>query len=267
MSHYNTLGVNSTSTQEEIKKAYRNLSKQHHPDMGGDDAKFKEVSSAYSVLGDTEKRKQYDAQQSGHDFFSRYSRGTGQNSTMSDMFDQMFGNQFNKQSQKGPDYRIDMHISFDEAFSGTKKEFTINGNNLSVDFKGGLKTGQKFRLRGKGGPHPYNSELPNGDAVINVQVINDGRFILQGNDIWVEHSLPWWEVMTGTKINTNTPEGQVLVTIPKGTKPGANLRIKGKGYPIYNTGERGDLLCRINAYYPELNESQLELIEQIKNNG
>ncbi len=267
MSHYDTLGVDKNATQKDIKKAYRTLSKKHHPDVGGDDSKFKDVVSAYEIVGDPTKRQNYDALHGSHGFFNRHNNGAGQNNSMSDMFDQMFGNQSRQGSQKGPDYRIDMHISFDEAFSGTTKEFSVNGKNLSVNFKPGLKTGQKFRLKGKGGQHPYNSELPHGDAVINVQVINDGRFILQGNDIWVEHSLPWWEIMTGSKIKTLTPEGQIYVTINKGTKPGSNLRIKGKGYPIYNTGDRGDLLCRVNAYYPELNEAQLELIEQIKDNG
>ena len=268
MSYYNTLGVDRTATQDEIKKAYRNLSKQHHPDInGGDDARFKEISEAYDTLGDPQKRQQYDLRGSNHDFFNQFGRG-GQNFNMSDIFDQMFGNQYRQQpAQKGPDYRVDMHVSFEEAFNGTKKEFSLNGQNISVDFKAGLKTGQKFRLRGKGGPHPYNSELPNGDVVVHIQVITDARFILQGNDIWVEHTLTWWDIMAGTKINVWTPEGQIAVNIPKETSPGGTLRIKGKGYPIYNTGNRGDLLCRINAVYPKLNEKQLELIEQIRQNG
>ena len=268
MSHYDTLGVDKSATQDEIKKAYRKLSKQHHPDVGGSDEKFKEVTGAYNIIGDPKKRHEYDSQGSTHDFFSNYARGAGQNASMSDMFDQFFGGQFGGQKQqKGSDYRVDIHVSFDEAYSGTKKEFTLNGQNLSVSFKGGLKTGQKFRLRGKGAPHPYNSSLPNGDVIVNVQVINDGRFILQGNDIWIEHNLVWWDIMLGTKIKTWTPEGEVLITIPEGTRPGANLRIKGKGFPIYNKEEHGDLLCRVNATYPELNRDQLELIEKIKNNG
>lgn len=269
MSHYDILGVDKTATQEDIKKAYRKLSKQYHPDVsGGDESKFKEIAEAYGVLSDDVKRKQYDSQQAGHDFFSRFSRGSGQNQSMADIFDQFFGGQFNQQNaQKGPDYRVDMSISFEEAFSGTKKEFSLNGQNISVDFKPGLKTGQKFRLKGKGAPHPYNTSLPNGDVIVNIQVIPDSRFILQGDDIWIEHTLNWWDIMSGTKINGWTPEGQISITVPRGSKPGGTLRIKGKGFPIYNTGKRGDLLCRVNGFYPPLNEEQLNLIEQIKEHG
>ena len=268
MDHYTTLGVDKTASQEEIKKAYRQLSKQYHPDVnGGNDSQFKDIALAYEVLGDSTKRQQYDTQQSGHDFFSRYARGTNQNASMSDMFDQMFGNQFRQQSQKGSDYRVDLHVSFEEAYNGTSRKFSINGQELSINFKPGLKTGQKFRLKEKGAPHPYNTNLPNGDVIVNIHVIQDGRFILQGDDIWVEHTLAWWDIISGAKINTWTPEGQISIIVPEGTKPGGNLRIKGKGFPIYNTESRGDLLCRINASYPELSKEQLELIKKIAEYG
>jgi len=269
MSHYDILGVEKTATQDEIKKAYRKLSKQYHPDInGGDDSRFKEIAAAYDILGDSEKRTKYDSQQSGHDFFSQFAKGKGQNHSMSDIFDQFFGGQFRQQDpQKGPDYRVDMHVSFEEAFSGTKKEFTINGQNLSINFGPGLKTGQKFKLKGKGGPHPYNSNLPNGDVIVHIQVMIDARFILQGNDIWIEHTLPWWDIMSGCKIIGWTPEGQISINVPKGSKPGGTLRIKGKGFPIYNTDGRGDLLCKVNGFYPELNDDQIDLIEKIKEHG
>lgn len=266
MSHYETLGVDKTATQDEIKKAYRKLSKQYHPDMsGGDDAKFKEIAAAYDILGDPQKRQQYDIKGSSHDFFNR---GWGDNINMSEMFDQFFGGQFRQQqAQRGPDYRIDMHVTFDEAYNGTQKIFSINGKDISITFKPGLKTGQTFKLRGKGAPHPYNSNLPNGDAVVKIHVINDARFILQGNDIWVEQMLTWWDIMLGTKVGVWTPDGLINITVPQGTKPGATLRIKEKGFPIYNTDQRGDLLCRVNPIYPELNESQIELLKQIRDDG
>lgn len=266
MSYYEALGVDRTATQDEIKKAYRNLSKQHHPDMnGGDDARFKEIAEAYETLGDPQKRQQYDARGSSHDFFSQF-RNSGQN--MGDIFDQFFGGQFRQQQpQKGPDYRVDIHVTFDEAYSGTSKQFSFNGQELSINFKPGLKTGQKFRLKGKGGEHPFNSNLPKGDIIVMIHVIQDGRFILQNDDIWVEHSLPWWDIMLGTKIGVWTPQGLINVTVPKGTRPGGTLRIKEKGFPIYNTDRYGDLLCRVNATYPELTDMQIELIKNIRDNG
>jgi len=266
MSYYETLGVDKSASQDEIKKAYRKLSKQHHPDVsGGDDARFKEIAEAYDTLGDPQKRQQYDLRGSGHDFFSQF-RNSNQN--MGDIFDQFFGGQFRQQqAQKGPDFRVDLHITFDEAYSGTSKIFSVNGQELSMNFRPGLKTGQKFRIRGKGGEHPYNSNLPKGDVIVNIHVINDGRFILQGDDIWVEHTLPWWDIMIGTKVGVWSPEGLIYITVPEGTKPSGTLRIKGKGFPIYNTDQRGDLLCRVNAIYPELNKNQIDLIKQIRDDG
>jgi curved DNA-binding protein len=185
---------------------------------------------------------------------------------MSDLFDQMFGGQFRQQqAQKGLDVKVQLQISFSEAYQGTSKSFNINGHNITMNFKPGLKTGQKFRVRGKGQPHPYNSNLPNGDVIINIHVMADARFILQGDDIWVETTLPWYDIMLGSKALVQTPDGPVSITVPQGTKPASTLRIKDKGFPIYNTGKRGSLLCRVNASYPELNQTQVEHLNQIRN--
>lgn len=264
MSHYDTLGVEKTATQEEIKKAYRKLSKQYHPDMSdGDEAKFKQIAEAYDVLGDTQKRQQYDMVGGNSDFFNQF--GFGDRVNMSDIFDQMFGGGFNQNAQqRGQDVRVEMRISFDEAYRGVSKRFSINGHDISMNFKPGLKTGQKFRVSGKGQPHPFNSNLPNGDLIVGIEVQPNANFILQDNDIWVESSLPWYKIMLGCKIQVNTPEGLISINVPKGTVPGKTLRIKEKGFPIYNTDKKGSLLCRLNATYPELNQESYEYIEKVK---
>lgn len=264
MSHYDTLGVDKTATQDEIKKAYRKLSKQYHPDMSsGDETKFKQIAEAYDVIGDPQKRQQYDMRGSGADFFNQFN--FGDRVDMSSIFDQMFGGGFNQNQQKGQDLRVEMRISFEEAFKGTSKNFSINGHNISMTFKPGLKTGQKFRISGKGQPHPFNSNLPNGDIIVNVEVQPDLRFILNGNDIWIERNLPWYDIMIGCKTQVASPDGLITITVPAGTHPGKTLRIKDKGFPIYNTNERGALMCRINAVYPELNLEAIEYIDKVKN--
>ena len=265
MSHYDTLGVDKTATQDEIKKAYRKLSKQYHPDVnGGDDERFKQIAEAYDIIGDEQKRQAYDMRGSGADFFNSF--GFDSRVNMSDIFDQMFGGNFGRQQNmaKGMDVTVEMHVDFAEAFNGTSKRFSMNGHEINVNFKPGLKTGQKFRLHGKGQPHPYNSSLPPGDMIIVANVKVDPRFILQGNDIWVEYNLPWYDIMLGQKITLDSPEGLISITVPKGTTPGKTLRIKEKGYPIYGSGRRGDLLCRINAIYPDLNEETFEYIDKVK---
>ena len=263
MNHYDTLGVDRHATQEDIKKAYRKLAKEYHPDKSvGDDTKFKLVAEAYDVIGDESKRHAYDVRGSGADFFGQFHDS---NTNLSDIFDQMFGGAQQTQ-QRGMDVRVEMHVSFMEAMNGLDKKFTVNGNQINVSFKPGLKTGQKFRLSGKGQPHPYNSNLPAGDLVIHTNVEVNVNFILQGDDIWIEHNLPWYDIIYGCKIEVWTPDGLISVSVPAKSHPGKTLRIKDKGYPVYGKNRRGSLLCRINATYPELNDESLEYISKIKQN-
>lgn len=265
MNYYEILGVNENATQDDIKKAYRKLSKQHHPDVNqGDDKRFKEIAEAYSIISDENKRIIYDNKIRQNDFFNRFNQSDRYN--MSDMFDQIFGNAFNsqQQTQKGQDIRVQAHFSFNEAFYGTTKTFTINGNSIKMNFKPGLKTGQRFRIAGNGAPHQFNSSLPNGDLLIDVHVIYDSNYILQGNDIWIEHSVIWYDLLLGCTVPIKSPSGEINLKIPKNTNPGKTLRLKDKGYPIYNTQKHGDLLIKIHAIYPELNEDQLKYIEKIK---
>ena len=267
MGHYATLGVAENASQVDIKKAYRTLSKKFHPDKNPNGAEqFINISEAYDTLKDPKKREQYDARSNTSGFFDQFNSGGGFNrGNMSDMFDQVFSNAYGSQPrQKGQDYRIDMHISFGEAYTGTSKTFDLNGGRVAVDFKAGLLNGQQFRLAGKGAPHPINTTLPNGDLLVTIHVIPQAEFILEGTNIWIERQLPWWDIMLGCDLTVLTPEGHVTIKIPKGSYPGKTLRIKGKGFPIYGSDQKGALLCRINSNYPELNEEQFEYIEKIK---
>lgn len=264
-SHYNILGVSENAAQDEIKKAYRRLSKKYHPDANsGNDTKFKEISQAYDIIGDKKKRANYDNQRVQQDIFSRFNQQDRYN--MSDMFDQVFGNAFNSQQrrQKGQDIKAQVHVSFDEAFHGTSKDFDVNGERIKMKFKPGLKTGQRFKIEGKGHPHQLNTSLPNGDLIVEINVIHDPVYLLQDNNIWVEKSLPWYDLMLGYKLMINLPDGPVNLKIPEGTTPEKVLRVRGRGYPIYGTEKRGDLLVKIHAMYQKLNEKQLEYVKRIK---
>ena len=265
MSHYQTLGVDKTATQSEIKKAYRKLTMQHHPDKGGDENKFKEIAEAYAVIGDENKRQQYDAVQDNP--FANFGNMGGMDGNFGDIFNQFFGGQFRQQQpQRGADINVDMHITFEEAFHGCSKSFQVNGYESTINLKRGVKTGQKFRLTGKGQPHPFNSTLPPGDLIVTIHVRFSTEFILEGNDVWVQVSLPWYEIMSGTKVTIQALDGPISITVPEGTAPGKVLRVREKGWPDYNSQLRGSLLCKINASYPELNETQLEYIKKVYEN-
>jgi len=178
------------------------------------------------------------------------------------MFNDIFGNR--QRNQKGQDFRVNMTLSFNEAFHGCRKEFSVNGQRIAMNFKPGLFTGQTFRVHGKGGVNRFNPDAPRGDIIVNVTVIKDSRFVLQGSDIWTELSLDWWDIMIGCKREIETPDGKVMLKIPENTYPGRVLRIVGKGFPIYNTTNRGSLLCKINGKWPKLTEKQIEFIKKIK---
>ena len=264
MNHYETLGVDKTATQAEIKKAYRKLSMQYHPDKGGDEERFKQVAQAYGVIGDEHKRRQYDQQQANP--FANFNNMDGMDGNFSDLFNQFFSGA-RHQPVKGADVRVEMHISFEEAFTGCSKQFNINGRAVNVNLKPGVRSGQKLRLRGYGQPHPFNSELPAGDCIITVGVMHNAEWIVDNQDnIWQDVNMPWYDIMLGKKVSINTIEGPINITIPENTQPGSTLRIKEKGWPNYDTGLRGALLCKIIPTYPELNSTQLEYIKKVRNN-
>ncbi len=263
MDPYSVLGVDKKSSQDDIKKAYRKLAKEYHPDKNdGNDERFKEVASAYEILGDSNSRNQYDNQSQYQDFFKGNDRHN-----MSDIFDQMFGGAFSGRSNsKGTDILMDMQVSFNEAYYGCSKEFSLNGDKIKMNFKPGLKSGQRFKLRERGQPHQFNSNLPNGDLIIKVHVLHDAQWIIQDNDIWIEVSMPWFDIMLGTKIQVNTPAGQIFINVPRNSYPDKTLRIKDRGYPIYGSERKGALLCKLKATYPDLNEESFEYIDKVKNN-
>ena len=263
MNHYQTLGVDKTATQAEIKKAYRKLSMTHHPDRGGNEDRFKEIADAYAVVGDEGKRQQYDAV--GQNPFANFGNMGGMDGNFGDLFNQMFGQQ--RQQSRGSDIKVDMHIQFEEAFNGCSKTFQVNGVESTINLKRGVKTGQKFKMSGKGAPHPFNSNLPPGDLIVVIHVTHSTEFITDTeNNLWIEVTLPWHEIMTGTKVMIKSLDGPISINVPEGTNPGKVLRVKERGWPDYHSQIRGNLMCKLNASYPELNETQLEYIKKVHEN-
>ncbi len=266
MDYYGILGIEKSASDSDIKKAYRKQAKLHHPDRNGDEEKFKQITEAYDVLGDKTKRDNYDrfGSADGNPFGGRNPFGDGE---MGDIFAQFFGKREDPRRKKGDDFRVNMTIDFEEAYFGCRKEFSVNGERIAMSFKPGLKTGQKFKVNGKGGWNPYNSEAPRGDIVIDINVLHNDTFIIQGSDLWVEHFLDWYDIMLGGKLTVNAPEGPIILKVPKNSTPGKVLRITGKGFPIYNTESKGSLLVKLVAKYPDLTEEQLNNVKKIKEIG
>jgi curved DNA-binding protein len=258
--YYEVLGLKKGASESEIKKAYRKLAKQHHPDVNGNAEEFKKVSEAYEVLGDPQKKEQYD----------NFGMGSGNRFNFGgfeDLFEKHFGRGFGSSaSRKGHDITLILTVTFDEAYFGCRKNIDLPGNagKIAMNFKPGLKNGQKFRVAEKGAENPYNPNAPKGDLIINVEVLHDIRWILQGNDLWYELTLSWYDILLGCKKEVDTPDGKVIIKIPEKSIPEKILRIAGKGYPIYNSNNKGNLLVKLNPNWDGITDDDLALIKKIK---
>jgi DnaJ-class molecular chaperone len=258
MNCYEILGVSKDASQDEIKKAYRNLVKVHHPDKGGSDERFKEISQAYETLSDPQKRQDYDFKQNVgnsnfHEFFTRYG------GDFSSMFNQSFGGQ-----ARGMDIRVTINLSIEEVYHGTKKSIDIGQGSFNLNIPAGVANGARLKVSGKGQPHPINSSAPAGDLIAIIQYIPDAELIIQGPDIWMDLTLDMFDLLLGTKVQIKNKLYELSVNIPKNSYEGKVLRISGKGIPIYNTSERGNLMIKLRTFPPKLNEEQLNLIKKVK---
>lgn len=258
MNYYETLQVEETATQEEIKKAYRKLAKIHHPDgPSGDEDKFKRVAEAYEVLSDQNKRSRYDLELRGGGFnpFESFFRGRD----FSEAFDNIFGNQ-----SRGDDITVRLNLSIEDAYYGTTKRLDLGHTSMNLNIPKGVKDGMKLKISGKGRPHPINSSAPPGDLLVHVMINPSPNLILNGQDIYVDVDVPFYDMILGGEIEVNTPFYKIKVNIPENSQNNKILRISGKGFPIYRTDMYGNLMVKLNSFNPPLNDHQIDLIKKIK---
>ena len=270
---YKVLGVDEKASKEEIKRAYRKLAQQYHPDANkGDETaerRFKEISEAHSILSNDEKRKEYDelrryAGAGGSPFGFR--PGSGRDGRVDfgdifggdvgDIFGDIFG--FGPRERRGQDLETEAHLSFEEAVEGSTFELA-NGTRVRVP--PGVSDGARIKVAGKGGPGPAGS--PPGDLYVRVRVADHPLFkLLRNGDIEVPLPITIAEAALGAKIQVPTLDGVVTLKVPAGTRSGKVLRVKGKGGARAG-GTRGDLLARIEIEVPQkLSRRERELLEE-----
>lgn len=260
MKYYEALGISQDASQDEIKKGYRKLVKIHHPDKGGNDSVFKEISEAYETLGDPEKKKQYDfkwgASRNSRGFESTFNHFGGD-------FSQMFNDAFN-QSARGSDITIRIKLTLEEVYHGTTKYIDTGSQQFNIKIPKGIHEGAKLKIRGKGMEHPVNSSAPNGDVTLIMNILHDPNIIVTNGDIWVDLVLPFYDMLIGGSFEIKTPFNSFKINVPTNSSEGKVLRISGKGFPIYNTDNYGNLMVKLRSSNVILNAEQLEHVQKIK---
>ncbi len=298
MDYYKTLGITKTATADEIKKAFRKLAVQYHPDKNTDnpsaELKFKEINEAYETLKDVEKRKKYD--QHGKDYQKYEGAGAGgghydfsgsrnnggggyaQYETnfddafgqggFSSFFEQMFGNKAGGASgfgaaSAGRDLEAELSITLQEAYFGTTRTISVNKQQLRITIKAGSTDNQKLRLKGKG---EKGSNGQSGDLYIHVKVEKHPSFERKGDDLYCNVKVDLYAAVLGGKVQIPTIKGSPInIPIPKGAQNGQKLRLKNLGMPVYGKVDKfGDMFVKLRIEIPTaLSEKEESLFKEL----
>ena len=283
--YYKTLGVDRGASKDDIKKAFRKLAHQYHPDKkDGDESKFKEVNEAYTVLSDEKKRAQYD--QFGHAFngagagasaggfqgfdFSGFSgQGGNVEFDLGDIFETFFkGGQ--GRVPRGRDIQVDVVLTFKESVFGTEKQVTVSKpgslkpEKLSVTIPAGIDNGEMLRLREKGG---VITDGKPGDLYVRIHVEPHKTMKRVGQNLVMNLLVKISDALSGAKYDVETLDGNIEVKIPAGITDGTLLRINGKGVKLSNN-HRGDLLIQVKLEIPKkLSRKAKKLIDELRDEG
>jgi len=290
---YKTLGVSKDASQDEIRKAYRKLAKDTHPDLNPGDTeaerRFKEVSAANDIVGDPEKRKRFDAGEidetgaekperryyreyaeadpnmryggrtySGGGYSGGAYSGAGDAFDAEDLFADLFRNRGRSEGFRGPgrDVHYTLPVDFLDAVNGARKTVAMpDGKTLDIEIPAGFREGQILRLKGQG--RPGQGGEPAGDAYVEVHILPHPDFRREGNDIQSALPITLGEALNGASVRADTVDGAVNVKVPKGAKTKTTLRLRGKGVPYDKSGARGDHLIELVIVPPENPDDEL----------
>ena len=296
--YYKTLGVPRTATADEIKKAFRKLARTHHPDAGGDEAKFKELNEAYEVLSDDKKRKLYDQYGTANenqipqgwgggsvnveDIFGGAGGGFGSwptswkasatakarsERTGTSTICPVSGAGRQPRPRKGQDMNVTLNVTFDEAFKGAEKRVTVRvpgrgeSETLTVKIPAGAVDGGRLRFKGKGGPGENGGAA--GDLLITTKIDEHPYYSRKGADVLMDVPVSVAEAALGASVVVPTPDGtKVRVKVPAGTQDDTVLTVRGKGAPKVKGEGSGDLKIAVKVLVPkEMNEGQKKAME------
>lgn len=250
MDYYQILGVPATASPEEIKKAYRKLAMQHHPDRGGDTEKFKEISEAYDNLSDENKKRQYDNRNTTwNDPFENFS----QQSPYFQDFAEIFGDRFKPPPQRNPDGIVDATISLSQAYTGLDLNINVGYANEIINIPAGVRDGTKIRIKGKGPARIKN--IPPGDLIVRIKIDYPSDTARENDDLYIRLDINAFDAMIGTSIEFEHVSGKLLsLKVPPGVQQGAKLRVVGWGMPNPQTRQPGNLYALIQVTIPKVTD-------------
>jgi DnaJ-class molecular chaperone len=278
---YDTLGVAKNATQKEIQSAYRKLAKKLHPDLNPGDAaseeKFKSASAAYAILGDEDKRARFDkgelddtgAEREQRTYYRDYAAGQDNRSRYhnaggfadfgdrDDIFSSFFSGARGRADAPFPGDNLQYRLEVDlrEAANGGKRTVSLpEGGTLELKIPAGVRDGQVLRLRGKGAPGQNSG--PAGDALIEIDVLPDRQFTLEGDDVRIDVPISVREAVLGGKVEVATLSGAVSLSVPPNSSTGKTLRLKGKGFPNKHGGH-GDQYVVLKIVLPAAPDAEL----------
>jgi curved DNA-binding protein len=287
---YETLGVSSNASEAEIKKAYRKLARQYHPDVNKEanaEDKFKEVNAAYEVLSDKEKRAKYDqfgdAMFGGQNFHD-FARGQGTNVDLDEILRNIFGggggfggsagfggfggsSGFGGASGFGGhhqsvnlDIEANVVVPFSVAVLGGKHSVSLNGESFDIKIPAGIKTGEKMRVRGKG----RSMQGQTGDLYLKIEIAPSQDYTREGDDLVKTFDVSLSAALFGGKVIVQTLEKEITLKVPQNTKNGQRFRVKDMGVMNRKRNERGDLYLKANIVLPDVNTLDGKLAEMMQ---
>lgn len=250
MSYYQTLGIDKSATQEDIKKAYRKLASIHHPDKGGDTATFQKIQAAYETLSDPQKRAEYDNPNANQGFSGFPGGFHFQAHGFEDFFNTFF-RQHNQQDfgqKRQQIFKTTMAVSLEQIYSGDKQTIQLQTHEgikaIDVEIPKGIPEGGQIKL---------NNIIDNGILVVEFRSHKHLQYDRHNNDLVSNFPISVLDLITGSKLEFKTISGIVVeVIIPPKTQPHMHLRLSGQGLPIYNTGSFGDQILLIKPYIPAI---------------
>ena len=287
--YYGILGVKKDANEKEIKQAYRKLARKYHPDVnpGSKEAeeKFKEISEAYEVLSDPEKRAKYDRFGDQWKQFERAGAGApggfryetfgdfdfdlgGGVGGFGDFFETLFGPRgAGARAGRGEDIEAQIEVSLGEAFDGVTKTFAFSVGHgeptkrLEVKIPPGVREGSRIRLAGEGAAGPSGQR---GDLYLIVRMLPHPGFDRKGDDLYRDVTVPFTTAALGGEVEVPTVKGRVAMKIPPGTQSGQTFRLSGQGMPRLNKSGRGDLYAGIRISVPrDMTPKQREILEEL----